>query len=73
MSDTTGYTYTMGRIAQTLRQLVGGRDTLGYPHPAADIVTAAELLKDLRALLDQYDSEMVKAGQGENRENENGK
>ena len=56
MSD---YHKTMGQIAQVGRCLVGGRDINGFKVPQAGIEDIGRLLGQLRALLDEYDRQMI--------------
>lgn len=62
MSD---YHKTMGQIAQVCRCLVGGRDLNGFPVPQPGIEDIGRLLGQLRALLDEYDRQMIEATRNE--------
>ena len=60
-----GYLRTMGKIAQVGRCLVGGRDENGFPVPQPGIEDIGRLLGQLRALLDEYDRQMIEATRDE--------
>jgi hypothetical protein len=60
------YLATMGQIARVARCLVGGKDINGFPVPQAGIEDIGRLLGQLRALVDEYDRQMMREAMRKN-------